>query len=199
MAARACPTPAAGIRLGPDSIAGFAFHTPFPELRARCAAARLDTVSPGGYSVLALRLPFAGATVWAVSGVEPDEPSAGAPDGLPDGPPEFWYAEGDSARLPDGTLIPRTVGALARWTAPVVLVAENGDDTEGSYVVPCAAPYLDLLLGYIQTPSDTGTWRLHPGLLPDTMRVIRTRIDSTAGVPSWRDRLRGLCAPTPIG
>ena len=190
-----CTAPVGGVRLGRDSVAGFGFHTPIAELRRRCPVARMDTVSPGGYTALALRLPFDGVVVWAVSRVDPFDRAPGSPDG----PPEFWYAEGDSARLADGTPIPSTVGALASQAQSLVLVAENADDTEGSYLVPCTASHLELILGYVAMPADTGTWRLRPGLLPDTMQVRRIRVDSTAGVaPAWLARLEQLCKETPV-
>lgn len=181
-----CPTPAAGLRLGSDTIAGLPMRADFRTLRTLCEATRLDTVSPGGYEALALRFPFTGGDVWAVSGADPYTQGLSE-----DAVPEFWYAAGDSVRFADGTLVPLTLGGLLKADSDAVLRADGGDDTEGSYVIPCRYPRVALIVGYRRELPDTGAFPLRRRLLSDTVRYERIVADTDA---TRRDpALRTLC------
>src|ERR1700716_2994924 len=67
----ACSPNRGAILLGRDSLAGISMRAHLGELLSKCSGATIDTVSPGGYQVLSVRIPLGGATVWAVSDSEP--------------------------------------------------------------------------------------------------------------------------------
>lgn len=161
------------------------------ELRARCPRTAIDTVAPGGYQVLAVRLRLPGATLWAVSD---SEPYTGHLD--PKQVPAFWYASGDSLRFPDGQLIPTTIGALRASHPGALLRADNVDDTEGSYVVACDFPNVSLILGHLGVLDDTSASRLDARPLPDSLRFWRIRVDTIGSPPD--PALADVCGRAPV-
>jgi hypothetical protein len=187
----ACPAHQSAIVLGPDSIAGIAMRTPLGELLAECRGAAVDTVSPGGYQVLSVRIPLHGAVVWAVSDSEPYTAHMDLTKR-----PSFWYASGDSLRFPDGQVIPSRLGPFRKSFPGSLLRADNVDDTEGSYVVTCSSPQVSLILGYLPELNDTSASRLDARPLPDTLSFWKIRID-TVGSPT-DPALREVCVRAPV-
>jgi len=172
MAAPVCRVPRGGLRIAEDSIAGLAMRSSFRELRHVCRSA-LDSVSPGGYEALALRFDFPGAQVWAVSGADAYGEAI-----QEDSAPEFWWATGDSLRFASGVVIPKSVGALLALDSTAVLRADGGDDTEGSYIIPCRYPRMTLVLGYLSSLPDTGAWPLAARRVPDSLQFQRVTVDT---------------------
>jgi hypothetical protein len=186
----ACDAHQRAIVLGPDSIAGISMRTPLGELLAKCGGAVVDTVSPGGYQVLSVRIPLHGATVWAVSDSEPYTAHMDLTKR-----PSFWYASGDSLRFPDGQIIPSRLGPFRKSFPGALLRADNVDDTEGSYIVTCSSPQVSLILGYLPELNDTSASRLDARPLPDTLSFWKIRID-TLGSPT-DPALREICVRAP--
>jgi len=189
--ANACSPQRGAIRLGPDSIAGISMRASLGELLAKCSGAAIDTVSPGGYEVLSVRIPLQGAMVWAVSDSEPYTSHMDL-----NKRPSFWYASGDSLHFSDGQSIPSRLGALRKRFPGALLRADNVDDTEGSYVVTCGSPQVSLILGYLPELNDTSASRLDARSLPDTLSFWKIRID-TLGSPT-DPALREVCVRAPV-
>lgn len=173
-------------RLGPDSIDGIPLHATLATAARACRGTQLDTVAPGGYKVLAIRIPLHGATLWAVSD---SEPYTGHVDSTQR--TKFWYVEGDSLRFPDGELVPRTVGEFRRRFPGALLRADNADDTEGSYIVACGAPNVTFILGQLAELDDTSASRLDARVLADTLTFWKIRVDSAGSPPD--PALHRLC------
>jgi hypothetical protein len=148
----------------------------------------------GGYSAVALRFEFPGATVWAVQPEQEDSL-------VPASPASLWAAAGDSLRFASGELIPRTAGALRQLDSVGVVVLDRGDDTEGSFVVLCRHPELSLIFGSELQPRlgpDTLNKAKFITLAPlrgvqrsDTLRYWRIDVGST-GYDEW---VREFCRP----
>jgi hypothetical protein len=185
----ACQTPPGGLRISRDSVAGLSMRASFHELRQACRTT-LDSVTPGGYQALALRFDFPGGQVWAVSGA--DAYGGRIPE---DSAPEFWWARGDSLRFQSRGLIPQSVGALLAADSDSVLRAEGGDDTEGSYIIPCRYPRMSFVLGYLSSLPDTGAWPLIERRVPDSLRIERVTIDTSHTVDPAGPR---LCHVPPV-
>lgn len=181
-----CASLSSSPRLGPDSIGGIAIHATLATAAHACRGTRLDTVAPGGYMVLAIRIPLRGATLWAVSD---SEPYTGRVDSAQH--TKFWYAEGDSLRFPNGELMPRNVGEFRQRYPGALLRADNLDDTEGSYIVECTAPQVEFILGQRLDLNDTAATRLDARPLPDTATFWKIRVDSAGSPPD--PALRGIC------
>jgi len=82
--------------------------------------------------------------------------------------PDLWTLEGDSIRLPDGELMPRTLGALrSRYGFAVVDENRAGDDIDGPHARSCRFPYLLFALSVMDTARR----------VPDSARV--TGVDMT--------------------
>jgi hypothetical protein len=159
-----CVRPPQGIIVGHDSIAGFSTHATLGALRQQCSLGKSDLYDAVGWQAVAWRFPFDGASVMAVQ----TKHSYG--DALSDGEaPDLWIVEGDSVRLPDGELVPRTLGAL-RTRYGFAIVDENlkGDDMDGPHARSCRFPYLLFALGV----NDTAT------KVPDSARVTRVDMDA---------------------
>lgn len=91
-------------------------------------------------------------------------------DGLKDDEvPDLWTAEGDSVRLPDGALMPRTLGELKqRYGRTSTSENLSGDDIDDPETRPCRFPYLRFIL----TSDDTSR------TVPDSARITRVEIDA---------------------
>jgi hypothetical protein len=82
--------------------------------------------------------------------------------------PDLWTVDGDSVRLPDGELTPRTLGALrSRYGFAIVDENTGGDDVDGPHARSCRFPYLLFALSVNDTARR----------VPDSARV--TRVDLT--------------------
>jgi hypothetical protein len=161
------------------------------ELLSKCSGATIDTVSPGGYQVLSVRIPLGGATVWAVSDSEPYTSHMDLAQR-----PSFWYASGDSLHFPNGQAIPPRLGAFRKRFPGALLRADNVDDTEGSYVVTCNFPQISLILGYLPELNDTSASRLDARALPDSLSFWKIRVDTVGSPPD--PALREVCAGSPV-
>lgn len=143
-----CPTPAGGLRIGLDSVAGMPAGLSAAELLRRCPSARVDAVELAGFGSPAVRFDFEGATIWAQQNV-PDTDVL-----VPDQPAEAWIAVGDSLRFADGRLIPRRLGEIRAIDSVGVMSISSGDDSEGADVVLCRVPGLSFLFDTLPAPAD---------------------------------------------
>lgn len=173
-----CESVVSSLRLGPDSVAQIPLHSTLATVAHACRGTRLDTVAPGGYAVLAIRVPIRGATLWAVSDSEPNTRRVDSSQQT-----KFWYAVGNSLRFPDGDLVPQTVGEFRRRFPGALLRADNFDDTEGSYIVACKAPNVEFILGQRADLNDTTATRLDARPLPDSVTFWKIRVDSAGSPP----------------
>lgn len=170
---RFCPTPRTGIVVGPDNIAGLPTNATLGELKTVCVAG--DTTlydEEVGWQTLAWRFPFVGAEVTAV------QTRASTYDYVVDSVvPDRWSIKGDSIRLPDGALLPATLGGLRTKYGPVQSSGyRGGDDYEGPTAFTCRFPYL----AFYMTDDGKPT-------VPDSARIVRVvldRSDNTRGVNS---------------
>ena len=181
-----CATPLGGIRVSADTVAGFPTGVPISELDQRCPSDSVDDYGIGGYTAKARIFSFTGATI---SAVQSDNESALHPEQAAD----LWSAMGDSIRLPDGRLMPKTVGAL-RATYPNGLISsDKRDDTDGVLAYVCDFPRLVFTLGYdTPTPADTGHWRFAAGSVADSTSIYRIEV----WPEKWWRTTAELCAPT---
>lgn len=157
---RLCAHPPRGIIVSLDTVAGFATHATLGELRRQCAAGQSDLYDAVGYQSVAWTFAFAGASVQAV------QTKHGLGETMRDDEvPDLWTVEGDSARMPDGQLVPRTLGALkARYGFTIAEDRPDGDDMDGPFARSCRFTYLRFMLATNDTARRT----------PDSARVTRT-------------------------
>lgn len=136
--ARVCATPARGIIISPDTVASFSTRSTLGEHTRRCSLGSGDFYTAVGWQAASVVFPFAGAKVMAVQTKRTiDQPL------LDSVPADLWTAEGDSVRLPDGHLMPRTLGALkARYGHLLVFEGDVGDDADGPQARVCKFPSL---------------------------------------------------------
>lgn len=144
-----CATPAGGIRLGLDSVAGMPTNVAIAALRQRCAAVRVDSVAYAGFASPALRFAFAGATIWAAQNIPNTDTLVESQ--LVD----HWEAVGDSLRFPDGRLIPRRLGQIRATDSLGIMFINAGDNTEGAEVTLCRLPGLTFFFDTLPAPADT--------------------------------------------
>jgi len=144
-----CPTPAGGLRIGLDTVAGMPANLTIASLRELCSSARVDTLYYAGFSTQALRFDFRGGTIWAVQNI-PDTDTLIASQSI-----SSWEAVGDSLRFPDGRLIPRRLGQLRAADSVGYMFINSGDDTEGADVSLCSAPGLGFTFDTLPAPADT--------------------------------------------
>lgn len=171
---RVCARPTRGVVVGHDTVAGFSTHATLAALRQECTVGDDSLYDAVGCQAVGWTFPFAGARVMAV------QSKHGFGEAVHDDEvPDLWIVDGDSVRLPDGQLVPRTLGALrARYGR--ILVDDNiqGDDVDGPHARPCRFPYLLLALGVNDTARH----------VPDSARVTRVDMD-TPGVDTVFARL----------
>jgi hypothetical protein len=181
-----CATPPGGVRVSADTIAGLPTRVPISELDQRCPSDSVDDYGIGGYTAKARIFSFAGATI---SAVQSDNESALHPYEAAD----LWSANGDSVRLPDGRLMPKTVGALRAAYPNGLISSDKGDDSDGVLAYVCGFPRLAFTLNYDSpTPSDTGHWRFDAVAVADSTQIWRVEV--------WPERrwraATGLCTRT---
>lgn len=162
-----CARPARGIIVGHDSVAGFPTHSTLGALRQQCTLGDTALYDAVGWQAVAWRFPFAGARVMAV------QSKHGYGEAVHDDEvPDLWIVEGDSVRVPDGELVPHTLGALrARYGFAAVDENINADDVDGAGARFCRLPYLSFALSVHDTARR----------VPDSARVTRVEMD-TPGV-----------------
>jgi hypothetical protein len=144
---RVCASPTRGLVVGRDTVAGFSTRATLGTLRRQCGLGEAGIYDAVGWQALSWTFPFAGAHVTAV------ESQHGEGDTLRDDEvPDLWVAEGDSLRLPDGELVPRTLGILrARYGVIVVDESTPTDDVDGVRARSCRFPYLLFALSVADT------------------------------------------------
>lgn len=165
-----CARPARGIIVGTDSLAGLPADATLGALVRACTVSTADVYTIGGDQPPARIFPFVGATLTAVQSTR---------DGSLryDEAPDLWAAEGDSVRLSDGELMPRTVGELRRRYPRGVVTSDKRDDSEGVRIISCSFPGLEFILSYsAPTPATVGRWPLSAKALPDTSHIFSVEI-----------------------
>ena len=174
-AVRVCARPARGVIIGHDTVAGFSTRATLGALRQQCGVGDSVLYDAVGWQAVAWMFPFAGARVTAVQskhGYGEAVNNAEVPD--------LWTAEGDSVRLPDGELAPRSLGALsARYGFAVVDANIGGDDIDGPHARLCRFPYLLFALSTADTSRT----------VPDSARVTRIDMDT----PGSDSAMRRFC------
>ena len=159
-----CAQPSRGIIVQTDSVAGFSTHATLGALRKQCSAGESALYDAVGWQAVAWTFPFVGARVMAV------QSKHGFGEAVHDDEvPDLWIVEGDSIRLADGELTPRTLGVLrARYGFTVVDENINADDVDGPGARSCRFPYLSFALSVHDTSRK----------VPDSARVTRVSMDT---------------------
>ena len=179
-----CSLPTFGLRIAADSVAGLPTTRPIAELDRRCASDSVDDYGIGGATAKARIYRFPGGTVAAV---QSDNESALQPTQ----PADLWSAEGDSLRLPDGRLMPATIGELRASYPHGFVSADKRDDSDGVLAYVCAFPRLTFVLGYdTPTPADTGHWPFSARPVPDSIKLWRIEVWPA----KWWRTTAGHCA-----
>lgn len=175
----ACAAPKQGIVITLDSIASLPTRAPLSELKRRCAAGDTTLYDAVGWQALAWVFPFTGARLVAV------QSKHGIDGSLNDSEPaDLWTAEGDSLRLSDGRLIPRTLGALrARYGQTIVDENVRGDDMDGPSARSCRFPYVTFALAVTDTAR----------IVADSARI--TGVEMWVPVPDGTNRLCSAARP----
>jgi hypothetical protein len=158
-----CARPARGIIVGHDSVAGFSTHATLGALRQQCGLGNSALYDAVGWQGVAWTFPFVGASVMAV------QSKHGYGEAVHDDEaPDLWVVEGDSVRLPDGELVPPTLGALRARYGFEVDENINADDIDGPSARSCRFPYLSFSLSVHDTARK----------VPDSARVTRVEMDT---------------------
>lgn len=170
VAIRVCARPTRGVIVSLDSVAGFSAHATLGTLRRQCGAGDSALYDAVGWQGVAWTFPFAGARVMAVQSKHGFGESVHDEEA-----PDLWAVEGDSVRLPDGALVPRTLGALrSRYGFAIVGENTGGDDFDGPGARSCRFPYLLFALAVDDNARH----------VPDSARVIRVNMAGTDTVMS---------------
>ncbi len=169
-----CPPAPGGIIVSFDKVAYFPARGRMSELSKLCSAGQDTLYDAVGWQAEGTKFPFVGATLVALhSGSQPDSISADEPD--------MWTASGDSVRLPNGQLLPRTLGGLRALGRTIVgKNNETYDDWDGPDARSCRFPEILFKL------DGTGL----PDSLPDSARVASIEINVRR-----RETLKPFCAP----
>ena len=185
--AHVCDPPASGVRVAADTVAGLPTDRPIQELDERCHSDSVDDYGIGGMTARARIYHFRGGRIAAVQSEQESALHYFEPADL-------WSAEGDSLRLPDGRLMPPTIGDLRAAYPNGWVSADKGDDSDGVLAYVCAFPRLTFVLGYdTPTPSDTGHWALSARPVPDSVRLWRIEVWPA----KWWHTTEQLCAANP--
>jgi hypothetical protein len=140
------------------------------ELQRRCSLGADTLYDAVGWQAPAWMFPFTGAQIVAV------QPERSLGQTLGDSVPDLWTAIGDSLRLPDGQLLPRTLGELrTRYGRAIVDDVIEGDDIGPPLARSCRFPTIEFVLAATAL-----------GKVPDTARIT--------GVEMWVSRrVPGAC------
>ncbi|HVX41967.1 MAG TPA: hypothetical protein VHB25_20565 [Gemmatimonadaceae bacterium] len=157
-----------------DHVGPFPTQAPLAELERLCSAGDTTLYDAVGWQAAAREFPFTGARVLAV------QSKHGVDDRLHlDEPADLWILSGDSLRLADGQLVPRTLGALrARYGRAIADDGVDGtsDDFNGFGARSCRLPYIEFKLGF------SGH-----GIIPDSTRI--TSLEMWIPVPRGTERI----------
>ena len=156
-----CPPAPGGIVVSFDKVANFPSRAPMAELEGLCPAADDTLYDAVGWQANGRKFPFVGAIIVAIPHQGP------SPDSLPGDAPEMWTASGDSLRLPDGHLVPKTVGELRALGKTYVSKNEGYDDWDGPDARNCRFPEILFKLNGDGLPKT----------LPDSARVTSIEIN----------------------
>jgi len=169
-----CGRPERGIIVGHDTVAGFSTHDTLGALRRQCDVGKADIYDATGWQAVAWTFPFVGARVMAVQTHHPYGEAV-----RNDEVPDLWIVRGDSVRLPDGELLPPTLGALrARYGYAIVDDNVQGDDVDDPHARSCRYAYLRFSLAVKDTARK----------ISDSARVTGVDMD-TPGIDTVRNRL----------
>jgi hypothetical protein len=155
-----CPAASNGIVVSFDKVAYFPARARMTELERLCPAVGDTLYDAVGWQAGGKKFPFVGAMLVAIH-------SGSQPDTIPADEPDMWTASGDSLRLPDGRLLPRTLGAVRALGRTIVDNDGDGDDWDGPDARTCGFPEILFKL------DGTGL----PKTLPDSARVTSIEID----------------------
>ena len=165
-----CARPAGGIAVSADSLAGLPARASLGDLVRACAASTADIYTIGGYQPAARVFPFSGAKLTAVQSKYEGSLHY-------DEPPDLWAVEGDSVRLADGQLLPRTAGELRKRYPRGIVTSDKGDDSDGVRIISCQFPGLEFILSYsAPTPSPSGRWPLSARAVADTSHIFSVEV-----------------------
>jgi len=155
-----CPPAPGGVVVSYDRLAYFPARARMSELERLCPAVGDTLYDAVGWQANGRKFPFVGAMLVAIH-------SGSQPDTVPGDEPDMWTASGDSLRLPDGRLLPRTLGGL-RALGRVSVDDNDGshDDWDGPGARTCRFPEIYFKL------DGTGL----PKTLPDSARVASIEI-----------------------
>jgi hypothetical protein len=128
-----CPPASGGIVVGFDKVAFFPARARMSELERLCPAVGDTLYDAVGWQADGHKFPFIGAMLVAIH-------SGAQPDTVPADEPDMWTASGDSVRLADGQLLPKTLGALRALSTTFVDDNEGGDDWDGPGARTCRYP-----------------------------------------------------------
>jgi hypothetical protein len=129
-----CPPAPAGIVVAFDKVAYFPSRARTSELARLCPAIGDTDYDAVGWQAPGHKFPFVGATLVAIH-------SGAQPDTVPADEPDMWTASGDSIRLADGQLLPKTLGALRGLGTTFVDDNDVGsDDWNGPGARNCRYP-----------------------------------------------------------
>jgi len=156
-----CPSAPGGIGVSFDKIAYFPARAPASELERLCPALGDTLYDAVGWQANGRKFPFVGAMVVAI----PHQ--GGSPDSIPGDAPEMWTASGDSVRLPNGQLLPKTLGELRALGKAIVDKNEGYDDWNGPDARSCRFPEILFKLNGDGLPKT----------LPDSARVTSVEIN----------------------
>jgi hypothetical protein len=174
--AKFCATPQHGIIVSLDTVASLPTRASLAELQRICPAGDTTLYDDVGWQADAWAFPFVGARVLAVQSQGSVEESL-----IDSSAADLWTVQGDSVRLPDGWLLPRTLGELrARYGKAIVDENIGGDDWDGPHVRTCRFTYLRIALA----TSDTARQ------VPDSARltVVEMNVPPERGILASCDR-----------
>ena len=156
-----CPPAPGGIVVSFDKVAYFPSRGRMAELERLCPAVGDTLYDAVGWQAPGHKFPFVGATLVAIH-------SGAQPDTIPADEPDMWTASGDSVRLPDGRLLPKTLGGLrALGTTSVDDNDPSADDWDGPGARTCRYPEILFNLDGNHQPKK----------LNDSARVISIEIN----------------------
>jgi len=169
-----CPPAPGGILVSFDKVAYFPARARNSELDRLCPAVGDTLYDAVGWQAAGRKFPFVGAMIVAIH-------SGSQPDTVPADEPDMWTASGDSVRLPDGQLLPKTLGALRALGKTLVDKNEGYDDWNGPDARSCRFPEILFKLNGDGLPNQ----------LPDSARVTSIEIEVR-----HRETLAGFCRPS---
>ncbi|HKG94526.1 MAG TPA: hypothetical protein VKA84_21610 [Gemmatimonadaceae bacterium] len=175
-----CLTPPRGVVVTPDTLAGLPADAPISALVARCPGSTVDLFAHGGSQSPARVFRFGGATLVAGQTDYDYGDSLRMAESA-----DAWEASGDSVRLPDGGLLPRTVGDLRERYGRGFVTADQRDDSEGVRAYLCRYPHLGFVLDYGErTPAMVGQWPLDARPVADSARIFSIEVWRGVGTPA---------------